>query len=261
MDIRVGDIVTLKKKHPCGAADWKVLRAGADFRLCCTGCGHQVMMARRVLEKSIVRIVPVIKLQHPERDAAPLANALCEGGVNVAEITFRAAGAEKAMRIMREERPEITIGAGTVVYPGQVDAALEAGAEFIVSPGFDSALVEYCMDKKVPYYPGCTTATEYQMALKYGLEILKFFPAEQSGGIDRIRELADPFPMFQILPTGRMSLEKLRDYFSCPIVIACGVSYVVAQELIENQKWEEITDLCRISRDIAASARKGILWT
>ena len=96
------------------------------------------------------RIVPVIKLQHPERDAAPLANALCEGGVNVAEITFRAAGAEKAMRIMREERPEITIGAGTVVYPGQVDAALEAGAEFIVSPGFDSALVEYCMDKKVP---------------------------------------------------------------------------------------------------------------
>ena len=207
------------------------------------------------------RIVPVIKLQHPERDAAPLANALCEGGVNVAEITFRAAGAEKAMRIMREERPEITIGAGTVVYPGQVDAALEAGAEFIVSPGFDSALVEYCMDKKVPYYPGCTTATEYQMALKYGLEILKFFPAEQSGGIDRIRELADPFPMFQILPTGRMSLEKLRDYFSCPIVIACGVSYVVAQELIENQKWEEITDLCRISRDIAASDRKGILWT
>ena len=192
------------------------------------------------------RIVPVIKLQHPERDAAPLANALCEGGVNVAEITFRAAGAEKAMRIMREER---------------LDAALEAGAEFIVSPGFDSALVEYCMDKKVPYYPGCTTATEYQMALKYGLEILKFFPAEQSGGIDRIRELADPFPMFQILPTGRMSLEKLRDYFSCPIVIACGVSYVVAQELIENQKWEEITDLCRISRDIAASARKGILWT
>ena len=168
------------------------------------------------------RIVPVIKLQHPERDAAPLANALCEGGVNVAEITFRAAGAEKAMRIMREERPEITIGAGTVVYPGQVDAALEAGAEFIVSPGFDSALVEYCMDKKVPYYPGCTTATEYQMALKYGLEILKFFPAE---------------------------------------LIACGVSYVVAQELIENQKWEEITDLCRISRDIAASARKGILWT
>ena len=96
------------------------------------------------------RIVPVIKLQHPERDAAPLANALCEGGVNVAESTFRAAGAEKAMRIMREERPEITIGAGTVVYPGQVDAALEAGAEFIVAPGFDSALVEYCMDKKVP---------------------------------------------------------------------------------------------------------------
>lgn len=206
-------------------------------------------------------VVPVIRLENPERDAAPLARALCEGGIPLAEVTFRAARAERTIQIMKETCPEMTVGAGTVVYTSQVDISVQAGAEFLVSPGFDPELVDYCLSQRLSYYPGVMTATEYQMAARYRLDVLKFFPAESAGGVARIEEMADPFPMFQILPTGRMSLEKLRDYFSCPIVIACGVSYVVAQELIENQKWEEITDLCRISRDIAASARKGILWT
>lgn len=221
-----------------------------------------MQMAKKINEVLFqTGVVPVIRLENPERDAAPLARALCEGGIPLAEVTFRAARAERTIQIMKETCPEMTVGAGTVVYTSQVDISVQAGAEFLVSPGFDPELVDYCLSQRLSYYPGVMTATEYQMAARYRLDVLKFFPAESAGGVARIEEMADPFPMFQILPTGRMSLEKLRDYFSCPIVIACGVSYVVAQELIENQKWEEITDLCRISRDIAASARKGILWT
>lgn len=221
-----------------------------------------MQMAKKINEVLFqTGVVPVIRLENPERDAAPLARALCEGGIPLAEVTFRAARAERTIQIMKETCPEMTVGAGTVVYTSQVDISVQAGAEFLVSPGFDPELVDYCLSQRLSYYPGVMTATEYQMAARYRLDVLKFFPAESAGGVARIEEMADPFPMFQILPTGRMSLEKLRDYFSCPIVIACGVSFVVAQELIENQKWEEIADLCRISRDIAASARKGILWT
>lgn len=207
---------------------------------------------RRISEAGVV---PVIKLNHPERDAALLARALCAGGIPVAEITFRAAGADLAIRIMKETCPEMTVGAGTVLTREQIDRAQAAGAEFIVTPGFDPELVAYCQQKGLPVYPGCTTPTDYHAALKFGLEVLKFFPAEQSGGLSKIKAMSAPFPMFRVMPTGGISLKNLKEYLSCPVVAACGGSYMVAAELIDGQRWNEITELCRKSVEIAKEAR------
>lgn len=204
---------------------------------------------------SEIGIVPVIKLNHPERDAAPLARALCAGGVPVAEVTFRAEGADLAIRLMKEACPDMIVGAGTVTNPAQIDAVIAAGGAFVVSPGFDSELVQYAQEKNIPVFPGCTTASEYQQAMKYGLEILKFFPAEQSGGLAKIQALAAPFPMFRIMPTGGISLKNLAEYLASPVIAACGGSYMVKAALIDNQRWDEITDLCRRSVEIVKEAR------
>ncbi|MBQ6332534.1 MAG: bifunctional 4-hydroxy-2-oxoglutarate aldolase/2-dehydro-3-deoxy-phosphogluconate aldolase [Clostridia bacterium] len=204
---------------------------------------------------SEIGVVPVIKLNHPERDAALLGKALCAGGVPIAEITFRAEGADIAIRLMKEANPEMLVGAGTVTNTAQIDAAIAAGGEFIVTPGFDPELVAYAQEKGIPIYPGCTTATDYHQALKFGLEVLKFFPAEQSGGLAKIKALAAPFPMFKIMPTGGVNLKNLRDYLACPIIAACGGSYMVTADLIDNNRWDEITELCKQSRRIAEEAR------
>ena len=206
---------------------------------------------------SAIGVVPVIKLNHPERDAAPLAKALCDGGISVAEVTFRAAGAELAIRLMKQAQPDMIVGAGTVLTVEQIDRALEAGAEFVVSPGFDPELVSYCQKKSLPVYPGCTTPTDYHAALKFGLEVLKFFPAEQSGGLAKIKAMSAPFPMFKVMPTGGISLKNLKEYLSCPVVAACGGSYMVTADLIDNQRWDEITDLCRKSVEIVKEARSN----
>ena len=204
---------------------------------------------------SKIGVVPVIKLNHPERDAAPLAKALCAGGVPVAEVTFRAAGADTAIRLMKEACPEIIAGAGTVTRAEQIDAAIAAGAQFVVTPGFDPELVAYAQEKNIPIYPGCTTATDYHAALKFDLELIKFFPAEQSGGLAKIKALAAPFPQFKVMPTGGVSLKNLKEYLSSPIIAACGGSYMVTADLIDNQKWDEITALCEQSRKIVEEAR------
>ncbi len=204
---------------------------------------------------SEIGIVPVIKLSDPERDAVKLAKALCAGDVPVAEVTFRAQGAERAIRLMKDACPRMIVGAGTVTNTEQIDAALEAGGQFIVTPGFDPELVEYAQKKGVPIYPGCTTPTDYHAALKFGLELIKFFPAEQSGGLPKIKAMSAPFPQFKVMPTGGISISNLREYISCPVIAACGGSYMVTAELIEGQKWEEITELCRLSREIVRSAR------
>ena len=204
---------------------------------------------------SQIGIVPVIKLNHPERDAAELGRALCAGGVPVAEITFRAAGADKAIRLMKEACPDMLVGAGTVTATAQIDAVIEAGGDFIVSPGFDPELVAYAQEKGIAVYPGCTTASEYHQALKFGLEVIKFFPAEQSGGLAKIKALAAPFPMFKVMPTGGISLKNLKEYLCCPVIAACGGSYMVTAELIDSNRWDEITELCRKSREIVEEAR------
>ena len=204
---------------------------------------------------SQIGVVPVIKLNHPERDAAALGRALCAGGVPVAEITFRATGADIAIKLMKEANSDMIVGAGTVTRTEQIDAVIAAGGEFIVTPGFDPELVQYAQEKSIPIFPGCTTASEYHQALKYNLEVIKFFPAEQSGGLAKIKALSAPFPMFHVMPTGGISLKNLKEYLSSPVIAACGGSYMVTADLIDNQKWDEITELCKKSREIVKEAR------
>ena len=206
---------------------------------------------------SNIGVVPVIKLNNPERDAAPLAKALVEGGLPVAEVTFRAAGADTAIKLMKEACPEILAGAGTVMTTEQVDKAILAGAEFIVTPGFDPEIVKYCVDKNIAIFPGCTTPTDYHAAYKFGLEVLKFFPAEQSGGLAKIKAMAAPFPMFKVMPTGGISLKNLKEYLSYPVIAACGGSYMVTADLIDNNKWDEIISLCKESVKIVKEARNN----
>ena len=209
------------------------------------------------LQKKIgeIGVVPVIKLNNPTRDAKPLADALCAGGVPVAEVTFRAAGAADAIRIMRETHPEMLIGAGTVLNEQQVDEAIAAGASFIVTPGLDIEIVKYCQAKGITIFPGCTTATDYHAAYRLGLEVLKFFPAEQSGGLDKIKSMSAPFPMFKVMPTGGIGLKNLATYAASKVICACGGSYMVTADLIDNGKWDEITELCRKSVEIVKEAR------
>nr|WP_297178593.1 bifunctional 4-hydroxy-2-oxoglutarate aldolase/2-dehydro-3-deoxy-phosphogluconate aldolase [uncultured Agathobaculum sp.] len=211
-------------------------------------------MEKRVQE---IGVVPVIKLNHPERDAVPLAKALIAGGVPIAEVTFRAAGAATAIQLMRENFPEMLVGAGTVLTTAQVDEAVAAGAQFIVTPGMDPEIVAYCQKIGIQIFPGCTTPTDYHTAYEFGLEVLKFFPAEQSGGIAKIKAMSAPFPMFKIMPTGGISLKNLADYVKNPVIAACGGSYMVTADLIDNGKWDEITDLCRQSVEIVKAARNG----
>ena len=164
-------------------------------------------------------------------------------------------GADKAIRLMKEACPELIAGAGTVTVTEQIDAAIEAGGQFIVTPGFDPELVEYAHNKGVPIYPGCTTPTDYHAALKFGLELIKFFPAEQSGGLGKIKAMSAPFPQFKVMPTGGISLKNLEEYISCPVIAACGGSYMVTAQLIEEQRWDEIAELCRQSREIIKAVR------
>lgn len=209
-----------------------------------------------IFEKiSSIGVVPVIKLNNPEKDAAGLAKALCDGGVPVAEVTFRAAGAAKAIKLMCEAQPNMLVGAGTVMCEAQVDEAIEAGAKFIVSPGLDVELVKYCQKKGIAIFPGCTTPTDYHAAYRLGLKVLKFFPAEQSGGLAKIKAMSAPFPMFKVMPTGGISLKNLGEYLSCPIICACGGSYMVTADLIDNQKWNEITELCKKSVEVVKEVR------
>ncbi|MBE6548252.1 MAG: bifunctional 4-hydroxy-2-oxoglutarate aldolase/2-dehydro-3-deoxy-phosphogluconate aldolase [Ruminococcaceae bacterium] len=194
-----------------------------------------------------IGIIPVTTLHDPENDAIALCEALRLGGINVIEITFRADGAQKAIYDIKNRFPDMLVGAGTVVCEEQVRAAQGSGADFIVSPGFDLGVVKCCKKMKIDIFPGCATATDYQAALGCGLEVLKFFPAEQSGGVAKIKALSAPFPNFKIIPTGGISLDNIGDYLSEPSVLACGGSYMVAQKLIEDKKWDKITEFCHMT--------------
>ena len=203
-----------------------------------------------------IGIVPVIRIDDVTK-APKLAEALCAGGVPVAEVTFRAAGADQAIRAMREAFPEMLVGAGTVLTRAQVDAAVDAGAQFVVSPGFNPKNVEYCQEKGITIFPGCVTPGEIECALEYGLEVLKFFPAEAFGGLKTIKALSAPFGMVKFMPTGGISLDNLAAYLASPAVIACGGSYMVTAKLINEGRWDEITELCRKSVEIVREVRSN----
>lgn len=187
-------------------------------------------------------IVPVVVLENTT-DAAPLAKALCEGGLPCAEVTFRTKAARDSIRIMTKEFPEMFVGAGTVLTIKQVDQAAEAGAKFIVSPGFDPEIVDYCLEKGIPVFPGCVTPSEIAQAVKRGLKVVKFFPAESFGGVAAIKALAAPYTDIKFMPTGGINAENLSNYLKFDKVTACGGSWMVKGKLIKAGKFEEIKEL------------------
>ena len=200
-------------------------------------------------------IVPVVVLED-EKDALPLAKALCEGGLPCAEVTFRTDAAKNAIRIMTTAYPDMIVGAGTVLTIGQVDQAIDAGAKFIVSPGFDPEIVDYCIQKKIPIFPGCATASEVAQAAKRGLSVVKFFPAETSGGIAAIKALAAPYVGMKFMPTGGINPENVEKYLKNSCILACGGSWMVKGNLITSGDFEEIKNKTKEAVQLAASVRK-----
>lgn len=209
-------------------------------------------MEKRIEE---LGIVPVVVLQDT-KDAKPLAEALCDGGLPCAEVTFRTEAAEESIRIMTEAFPQMLVGAGTVLTTAQVDAAVAAGAKFIVSPGFDPEIVDYCLDKQIPVFPGCITPSEIAQAVKRGLRVVKFFPAQQFGGVATIKALSAPYVGLKFMPTGGVSAANLKDYFGCKSVIACGGSWMVKGDLIAAGKFDEIRQMTSEAVKLVGEIRK-----
>jgi 2-dehydro-3-deoxyphosphogluconate aldolase/(4S)-4-hydroxy-2-oxoglutarate aldolase len=189
-----------------------------------------------------IGIVPVIKIEDVEQ-AVPLAAALCEGGLPVAEVTFRTDCAAEAIEKMCREFPQMLIGAGTVLTVEQVDKAVESGAQFIVSPGFQAPVVEHCIKRNIPVIPGCATPSEVEQAIGMGLSVVKFFPAEAAGGLAMIKAMSAPYRQIKFMPTGGINVQNLNEYLSCPSVLACGGSWMVPEKLIQEGNFSEITAL------------------
>jgi 2-dehydro-3-deoxyphosphogluconate aldolase/(4S)-4-hydroxy-2-oxoglutarate aldolase len=191
-----------------------------------------------------IGIVPVIKIDDPEK-AVPLARALLAGGIPCAEITFRTkAGVEALSRISREV-PEILTGAGTVLTVGQVDEAIAAGAKFIVSPGFNPRVVRYCIEKGIPITPGCSGPSDMEAALEAGLLVVKFFPAEQAGGLNYIKAVAAPYPALRFMPTGGINPGNIASYIAYEKILACGGSWMVPPDRIAAGDFDAVTALCK----------------
>jgi 2-dehydro-3-deoxyphosphogluconate aldolase/(4S)-4-hydroxy-2-oxoglutarate aldolase len=191
-----------------------------------------------------IGIVPVIKIDDAA-NAVPLAKALIAGGIPCAEITFRTSAAEESIRRINEEVPEILLGAGTVLSIAQVDRAVAAGAKFIVSPGLNPRVVAHCLEKGIPITPGCSNCSDIELALESGLEVVKFFPAEQAGGLDYIKALAGPYSKLKFIPTGGINTGNLAEYLGYEKILACGGSWMVDADLINAGKFDTITALCR----------------
>lgn len=191
-----------------------------------------------------IGIVPVVKLDDA-KDAKPLAKALCDGGLPCAEVTFRTACAAEAIKIMTDEFPEMLVGAGTVLTTEQVDAAVAAGAKFIVSPGLNPKIVKYCVDKGIPVTPGTTNPSDIEQAIELGLEVVKFFPAEAAGGLKMIKAMAAPYVNMKFMPTGGINAANLCEYLDFPKIIACGGSWMVSDALVKAGRFDEITALTK----------------
>ncbi len=193
------------------------------------------------------KIVPVIKLKTPD-SAVPLARALTAGGINVAEVTFRTDAAAESIKRIRKEYPEMLVGAGTVLTLENAKKAEDAGALFIVAPGFNPRIVEFCQGRNIPVVPGVNSPTQVELAMEMGLEVLKFFPAEISGGISMLKTLASVYNV-RFMPTGGLNENNFLDYLKLPNVLACGGSWMVKGDLIESGRYDEITRLSASVRD------------
>lgn len=195
-----------------------------------------------------VGIVPVIKLDNVD-DAEKLAKALRDGGINCAEVTFRAKGADEVIRRMTKAYPDMLVGAGTVLTCEQVDAAIKAGAKFCVAPGLNPKVVKHCLEKGVPFAPGLSSASEIEQALELGLDFAKFFPAEQAGGLAYIKAVCGPYTTMRFMPTGGVTADNLNTYLAYKKIVCCGGSWIVPPALLSAGDWAGITKLCREAID------------
>ena len=201
------------------------------------------------LEKlSLAGLVPVIAIDDAD-DAVPLCKALADGGLPVAEITFRTAAAEESIRRVHEALPHVALCAGTVLTTDQVDRAVNAGAAAIVSPGLSPEIVKYCVETDIPICPGTSTPSDIQVALSYGLKAVKFFPAEAAGGLPMIKNLAPVYPGLNFMPTGGVNEKNMRDYLAFDRIICCGGTFMCPKDLIKNKEWDKITELTRNAVD------------
>lgn len=195
-----------------------------------------------------IGIVPVIKLEKVE-NAEKLAKALRDGGINCAEVTFRAAGADKVISRMVKAYPDMLVGAGTVLTCEQADAAYAAGAKFCVAPGLNPKVVKHCLDSGIPFAPGLSSASEIEQAIELGLDFVKFFPAEQAGGLAYIKSVCGPYTSMRFMPTGGVSADNLNTYLSYDKIVCCGGSWIVPSKMLDEEDWEGITALCRQAVD------------
>ncbi|WP_417880524.1 bifunctional 4-hydroxy-2-oxoglutarate aldolase/2-dehydro-3-deoxy-phosphogluconate aldolase [Vibrio sp.] len=191
-----------------------------------------------------LKVIPVIAIDRAE-DIIPLGKALTETGLPAAEITFRSKAAAEAIRLLRETQPDMLIGAGTILTKEQVIEAKDAGASFIVSPGFNPNTVKACREYDIPIIPGVNNPSTIEAALEMGLNTVKFFPAEASGGINMVKSLLAPYGNLLIMPTGGINPQNINQYLAIPGVICCGGSWMVDPQLINNGEWEKINELIR----------------
>ncbi len=199
-------------------------------------------------------IVPVVVL-NDSKDAEPLADALCEGGLACAEVTFRTEAAAESIKIMSEKHPEMLVGAGTVLTVEQVDEAVAAGAKFIVSPGLNPEVVKYCLDKNIAITPGVVTPSEMEQAIELGLNIVKFFPAEPSGGLSMIKAVSAPYTMLKFMPTGGINPGNVKEYLKSDKIFACGGSWMVKGDLVDAGDFDKIKELTKEAADIVKEIR------
>ncbi|HPG40069.1 MAG TPA: bifunctional 4-hydroxy-2-oxoglutarate aldolase/2-dehydro-3-deoxy-phosphogluconate aldolase [bacterium] len=202
-----------------------------------------------------IRVIPVVAIQNAD-DAQPLADALCNGGLPCAEITFRTAAAAQAIHNMAQNK-KMLVGAGTVLKIDQVKAAVDAGAQFIVAPGFSDKVVGYCVKNNIPVTPGICTPTDIERALDYDLDVVKFFPAEAFGGLITLKALSAPYNMMKFIPTGGIGVNNLAEYLAFPPVLACGGSWMVKTDLICGGKFDLIAKLTREAVDLASQVKKS----
>ena len=199
-------------------------------------------------------IVPVVVL-NDVKNAVPLAQSLINGGLPCAEVTFRTEAAQQSIAEISKNFPQMFVGAGTVLTTEQVDRAVDAGAKFIVSPGFNPKVVEYCIKKGYPVTPGIMTPTELEMALEFGLDVVKFFPAENAGGLKMIKAMAAPYTKMKFMPTGGINPQNVREYLQCDKILACGGSWMVKGDLINNGNFAEIEKLTKEASQIVKEIR------
>ena len=189
------------------------------------------------------QVIPVVVI-NDEKETIEILSKLREGGINCAEITFRTACAKEAIAIGTKAFEDMNIGAGTVINAEQAKSAVQAGAKFIVSPGVSGEVARYCIDEKIPYYPGCVTPTEIMRALSYGLNVVKFFPAGVYGGLKAMKALSAPFPQIRFIPTGGVDLSNLKEYLDFDKVYAVGGSFMMKGDIVKNCK--EIVKICEL---------------